>query len=392
MKNAHAFLSPSFAHIGYKCPASALRSFQVKQRQELLAEVGVEFYGIKKDEEWEALMSEDTTLSDKGTALHTVFEHCLKMKLSEREDVRTYINVAYKKLSTTHSEDDFITDSLHRLVVQTLENIQSASRVIIESKSKMNGLPSSGTVDLAYLEAPVLNIEDLKTGQVEVDAKDNEQLMTYALNIYDSLSVEEQASIKTVRFKILGLRWDTPEWVIPVQQLLKWKTEVVLPAYIEAYSINPKAIAGKHCLYCDAKIHCAEYIDKLEGDLKKAHGLSDNATFDNSGFDDLSNDELVSLAKDTKIADNFNKEAKQELLIRTESFEPPDVKRMNGRKTIVWSKKDDEVVKALAKSVTNKEELYSRKLKPPKDLKKLIGEDKIEKISKTVTGKPWIKL
>ena len=114
----HAFLSPSFAHIGYKCPASALRSFQVKNRMQLLREVAAEYYGVTKPVEvlrLEAVLAEDNDLAEEGTALHEVFEDAM----NDHKITKAKIIKAIKKhpnISPGTHNDPYIQDEFYRLI------------------------------------------------------------------------------------------------------------------------------------------------------------------------------------------------------------------------------------------------------------------------------------
>lgn len=383
----HAFLSPSSTPISYECAAAPLRQFQQRNRIELLREIGTEFYGlteVSSKDRLNKVLEDDTTMADEGTAFHTVFEVAVRDRITDKAKLVEMIH-DQNDITDNTKDDIYIIDTFCQRVIETIEATEDCSWISLEHKVKVIGLPQFGFVDIPYhFDDRILHIEDLKTGYNPVQAENNKQLMTYAVGILDELGWDK---FDKVVIKIIGVRWASNEWEISIKDLKKFKTEVMLPSFIAAYAINPKATAGDHCQYCSAKISCKAWQEKFEGTA--------NEFFEVTDFTNHKNDKLVSLYKLCKQAENLLKfTLSQELLQRFEGFDiPMGVTRVSGRKMESWSDDEKSIVKAFKKKVPNKNDLYTQKLLTPKGMKALVGDDEaVDKLTKTVTYKPYLKL
>jgi len=382
----HAFLSPSFGKIGYSCPASAIRSFQVNQRLEMLREVLPEFYGLKSKgsiDQLNAVLREDNPMATEGTALHVVFEDCLNELKCSIEGVTRAVRNSTDVTDGT-KKDEYIIAMLEKVIREQIKFVKTMEWYGVEHKVKVKGLPQFGTLDLVAFGNDILYVRDLKTGYNAVDSENNEQLMTYAVGLLDELGWDK---FKEVKILIIGVRWQAEEWTTTPAELMKFKKEVMLPAFMEAYSIAPKAKAGSHCHYCVAKIHCGEWQAKFDG-IK-------NEKFDVDVID-LEVEELTELYKLCKQAENLAKfQLAPELLHRFDGFNvPTGVTRVSGRTNEYWAEGEDEVVKKLKSKVKDKRELYSETLKNPKKIKLMLkGDDDIfDGMITTTTTKPHLRL
>jgi len=360
---AHAFLAPSGAHITFKCAASALRSMQVNARIDLLSQVGAEFYGLDKEatDRFEINLSPDQTAAEDGTIYHEVFEECVDNGITSPKDIQHIIDQR-DDLSSGAKTDEFIHKKLVHCIQEQIHFLEDCDFFVVEKKVKIKGLPQFGHTDLVAGKDRVMYMRDLKTGRVDVHAEGNEQLMVYAVGILDEMGWDR---FDTVEIKPLGLHWEADEWVVEVEDLLVFKNETMLPAFMNAYSINPTATPGDHCLYCDAKIHCKEWQEKFKA--------LDNEYFKNNDIKECDSDELVKMFRMTKQADQLGKILNPELLQRAEGFNPPkNIAVVKGRRIQKWkdeaaaAKKigDDKFYKKEAKSPSNfepaqKEGLYT---------------------------------
>ena len=115
---------------------------------------------------------------------------------------------------------------------------------VIEKRIKVKGLSQFGTVDLiaGNPDKRELYVRDLKTGYGEVSADENYQLMTYAVGLLDEVDAEGVSNwdkYDNVNLHIIGVRWASNDWDITSEDLRKFKLEVMLPAFMKAYSPNP---------------------------------------------------------------------------------------------------------------------------------------------------------
>ena len=127
---------------------------------------------------------------------------------------------------------------------------------------------SGGTLDLGlYSDADggTIVVEDLKTGRKPVYAKDlerggpNSQLAIYALYFYESI-IKGLYPVKNIRLIIhQPLIGNNNEFSLTLDELLKFKEEILIPAVIKTKVSNLEAKAGAHCEYCAGRHVCRTY-------------------------------------------------------------------------------------------------------------------------------------
>lgn len=205
-----------------------------------------------------------------GTAAHAVADKCL-----------TGGHLALKYAGTVHEIDGhtIAVDSEMVDCVQTyLDNLRemTAAADLIESETRTNYAAwlhvdtdlAWGTADATAVIGTELQVHDLKTGRgVEVDARDNEQMMLYAggkLLEMDALGIE----IETVRLVIHQprVRQAPSEWSLTVAELEKWlistarsgAASVLVASQTTGTSKWDETFlrAGDHCRWCKAKATC----------------------------------------------------------------------------------------------------------------------------------------
>ena len=127
---------------------------------------------------------------------------------------------------------------------------------------------SGGTLDLGlYSDADggTIVVEDLKTGRKPVYAKDlerggpNSQLAIYALYFYESI-IKGLYPVKVIRLIIhQPLIGNNNEFSLTLDELLKFKEEILVPAVLKTKVSNLEAKAGAHCEYCAGRHVCRTY-------------------------------------------------------------------------------------------------------------------------------------
>lgn len=346
--------------------------------------MGAEFYGIDDTSNWDKLTDDDNPLADRGTALHSVLEAAVNPENDENKPIKDYM-VEFG-VPEDDINDKYVVDKMQEFRSYILENFAEAEEIFIEKRTEVNGVPTGGTVDYAWISDGTLYIRDLKTGRLEVESRMNKQFMLYALGILDLLEWPDH--IHRINLQSLGLHWSKPEWTVTPANLRKWRKKVVIPAYIEAYKINPVATAGDWCTHCEAKIHCEEFQLRMGSSMN-------NEVFENTGFDEMETEDLEDLAVIAKQSEKFFDAAKTELLLRSEGFtELQNFKLCNGKRMVAW-KDEKAVVRQLSTHVTNKEQLYDRTLKKPQEIQELLGEngrELVDSMIKVTHGLPFLKL
>lgn len=124
------------------------------------------------------------------------------------------------------------------------------------------GVPSVwGTGDTVITGADEVAIIDYKYGTgVRVDAPGNEQLMLYALGAYEA---DVLGLAKVVRIIIVQPRLDhVSVWEISVEDLLKWRAEVAVPAAELAMSDDaPFGPSEEACRFCPVRGQCKAQME-----------------------------------------------------------------------------------------------------------------------------------
>ena len=381
--SAHAFMSPSAFKTAKNCPAAPLRQFQVNQRIDLLRLSGAHFYGLDEPsdvEHWDLIMAEDNNAADDGTKLHNVFEQCLNDGITSKDDIREMIKE--QDLKTDMKGDEYILDQLTRCVGEQLELMESASRIGVEQRIKVLGLPQFGTIDLTWIEERTLYLRDLKTGRIEVESEENDQLMNYGVGIMDSWDAWDD--VDEIKIKILGLRFEADEWTCKTSDLLDYKVNVMLPVFMAAYEINPEAKAGDHCLYCSAKIHCPEWNAKFRDTMI-------NEAFENN-FLKSDPDKLEDVWIMCKQAERLGKDIGRELMQRTQGFyEPQRVKIQKGNKRKSYAEGVD-IDETMKKAGIKKSQYQKTEVLTPSQLDAKLGEDVPEGLITVAHNAPYLKM
>lgn len=130
---------------------------------------------------------------------------------------------------------------------------------VVEGRVRYDALVPGGfgTLDDARLQDGLCVITDLKFGKgIVVGAKDNSQMMLYALGLFFGY----QWMLEFDRFV---LRISQPrrkhfdEWEVSLGHLLQWGYDIVRPAYKKSLTSTERK-AGPWCKFCGLKNECSE--------------------------------------------------------------------------------------------------------------------------------------
>jgi hypothetical protein len=113
-----------------------------------------------------------------------------------------------------------------------------------------------GTSDTVILDGDALTIVDLKFGKgVRVDARDNSQLMLYALGAVEQYSYA--GDFQTITMVIVQPRLDhISEWTITREDLDKFGVYAAKAAQMALSDNAPRIPTEKGCVFCKAKATC----------------------------------------------------------------------------------------------------------------------------------------
>lgn len=261
----HALLSPSASHRWMTCTASARLT--------------------------EFVNDETSTFAAEGTLAHAVAEEKLNHKLGYGAII-------------TECQDEEMNEYADDYVNFVLEQAQLLSNPIIYVEQRVDCskyVPECfGTCDALIVSDEVLHLVDLKYGAgVRVDAEENDQLKIYALgaiSMFGSLY-----DFKKIKMSIFQPRiGNCSTWEIPIEDLLEWAENILIPAATLAWNGDGEYVSGEHCRFCKAKAQCRK---RAEDNLALAvHDFTDPVLLGASEIAEIlfKIDELVSWGSDVK--------------------------------------------------------------------------------------------
>lgn len=238
--------SPSKSGVWINCPLSTLFSDGPNQESSPQAEFGTQCHELGA-----ALISKSLNL--------IVYD-------SEVKPVDELI----KELDMYSDEMQEIADGYADFVVKTIEFEKKRSSdeplVVIEQHLDMDfDEDAGGTLDCGIISAVdggTLTVIDLKTGRTPVYAFDGEtgqintQLGIYALYFYKAY--KDLYPVKRVRLVIYQpVISNTNDYEMPIEDLLQFESNVLIPAVERTRAVEPEANPGKHCKYCPGNAICA---------------------------------------------------------------------------------------------------------------------------------------
>ena len=248
----HALLSASSSHRWIHCPPS-----------------------VRVCESYE---DKGSSFAAEGTDAHTLCEHKLKTILSIHSKDPT------EDLTYYSQEMEDCADSYAAYILEQVESAKKScadTLVLIEQRLDFSRYVEGGfgTGDCVIISDGVLHIVDYKHGQgVLVEAKDNPQIMLYALGalaIFDGIY-----DIDSVSMTIYQPRRDNVSThTVFKESLYQWAEDILKPAAELAYTGEGNFQSGEWCQFCKAKHECrarAEQIMELARfDFKLPPLLSD---------------------------------------------------------------------------------------------------------------------
>lgn len=258
----HALLSPSGSHRWMHCTPSA--------RLE------------------ENLPESTSSAAEEGTVAHELAEYALDMYLKGEympllDELPAPKHIAENKYYSSEM-DKYVTDYV--CYVCDLYETQEGAEMHIERKFDLTSyVPECfGSCDCDIVGEKVLNIIDLKYGKgVQVDAKDNSQLMMYALGVLRTLSPKRQAEIETVRMHIAQVRLGNYSvFEMTARDLTHWGIHVLRPTAEKAWAGQGETKVGSHCKFCKFKAQCRAQKEALVNEFE-THGETKALTLDEIG-------------------------------------------------------------------------------------------------------------
>jgi len=192
-----------------------------------------------------------------GTAIHALAEKCF----ATGEAADAYLGKQVEGITMTQENVEFAQAHIDHITNLKSElgavKVEQYVTVIDDADIKLGG-----TADVIGFGNGILEIADLKTGRVYVDA-DSSQMKIYALG---TLAKIKSKPVETVRLSIIQPHsGDTRTHTMTVDELIQWRNETLLPAIMEASNkdAQPKP-SSNACRYCPAKVICPAQTKALE--------------------------------------------------------------------------------------------------------------------------------
>lgn len=189
----------------------------------------------------------------------------LTIKLSplypNRDNPASLLGTAKHGSAGMHLENDTEPgDPKLRIYTEAVRKVACEGELLVEHKVIIVPDLCEGTLDAAVVAPDWMYGFDLKYGKSPVPAVNNPQLMLYGLGLVREyeLKRDHQCTLSIVQPNASS-GWPVKKWNTDVAYLLKFYEEVKR-AIDEGLKENPKAVAGHHCFWCPAKMHCQAYL------------------------------------------------------------------------------------------------------------------------------------
>lgn len=238
MPDAHALLSPSASHRWLHCTPCAVLESKIPSKDTIFTREGTLAHSIG-----ETLLKEymnkptDTTLTE--------LRQTCEAEGYDFNEMRAYVQAGYV--------DRIITE------YESVKETSDSATLLIEEKVRMQPWASDcwGTSDAIIISNGTIHVCDLKYGRgVKVDAKDNPQMMLYALGAYEEFG-SWLYEVKHIQMSIYQPRlnhWSTA--TMELTELLQWAEDVVKPKSELAAKGFGSLEPGSWCRFCRCSAQC----------------------------------------------------------------------------------------------------------------------------------------
>lgn len=249
MLNPYLNLAPSRAEQWLSCPLSAVLSRELRGSYSGCYSGQVVTSSSPKEEEF----IEQGVLAHKlaqETINYLYFGDERKLQTSKiiEQAVQDYINVLQY----------YVNENSNNIVLFAAEQQVS---IELDEETKKAGISCWGTVDAALVTTQSIHVFDLKYGENEpVDAKNNAQLMLYAVGLYQSYK-KLYPSITDIVLHIVQPRQEYKYSVYQLssEQLMYWFNNTVLPVCHEISKLDISRVMSNPSVETCKNTHCEAY-------------------------------------------------------------------------------------------------------------------------------------
>ena len=344
----HALLSASSSSRWIHCPPSARLCERVKEQA--------------------------SSYARQGTAAHELCEYKLRKALGEEAQDPTE-NLDYYDAEMEACANDyaaFVTE-----IVATEKAVGNVPVVMIEQELDFSKyVPEGfGTGDCLVISGSTLFVIDYKHGLgILVDAKENTQMLCYAIGAYEAL--KELYDIKDVSMTIFQPRRENiSTYTISAEDLVDWAETTLAPAAKLAYNGDGEYCPGDHCQFCKVKFTCrarAEYHTRL-------------VSMDFKEPDLLTIDEIAEVLETAEHLVSWANDVKEYALGRAmKGVKIKGYKIVEGRANRKFSDEKGVADAVIAAGF----DPYEKKLKSVTAMQKLLGKEQFEDVVSRFVTKP----
>lgn len=249
MLNPYLNLAPSRAEQWLSCPLSAVLSRELRGAYSGCYSGQVITSHNQKEEEF----------IEQGVLAHKLAEETInylyfggerKLQTSKiiEQAVQDYINVL--QYYVNNNSGDIVTFGAEKRV-----------SIELDEETKKAGISCWGTVDAALVTTQSIHVFDLKYGENEpVDAKNNAQLMLYAVGLYQA-NKPLHPSINCIVLHIIQPRqeYKYSDYQLSGESLMYWFTNTVLPVCHEIGKLDVNRVMANPSVETCKNTHCEAY-------------------------------------------------------------------------------------------------------------------------------------
>lgn len=242
-------LAPSRAEQWLSCPLSAVLSRELRGS----------YYGCYSGQVITNHNQKEEEFIEQGVLAHKLAEETInylyfggerKLQTSKiiEQAVQDYINVF--QYYVNNNGGDIVTFGAEKRV-----------KIELDEESKKSGLTCWGTVDAALVKTQSIHVFDLKYGENEpVDARNNAQLMLYAVGLYQVYK-PLYPSINCIVLHIIQPRQECKysDYQLTGEQLMYWFNNTVLPVCHEISKLDVNRVMANPSVETCKNTHCEAY-------------------------------------------------------------------------------------------------------------------------------------
>ena len=321
--------------------------------------------------------------AEEGTLAHEIAELKLNFMLGFTHEE------SYRDLMEAHQRHELYQHEMLEYVDVYVDYVyklasKNFSVALIEQRINLSRfVPESfGSNDAIVINGNSMEVIDLKYGKgLRVSAKENSQLMLYALGALDEFGL--MYDIQDIKLTIVQPRLDSiSSYEISAVDLYKWANDYVKPRAAMAFEGLGEKQAGDHCRWCKIQLECdavKKQVDAIASQEFMDHPI---------GASNM--DHIMEMYNRIPIVETYITRLKEFLFDKAlDGHEIPGYKLVAGRSNRTF--KDKEATLAYFKRSKYRQDQYlDKKLKGLGELEKLIGKDKLATMVFKPEGKPTL--